>query len=532
MEKKNILLDSSDFVKIIENDNIYVDKTQTLQRLVSDQYGSRFFIARPRRFGKSLMLSTLKTIFRGQRELFDGLAISSTDYAWPIFPVVHLDMSSVLADDLSELKRNIVNMIRLQSREHGVSVDFSVYDTPSSSLGAFLYEMSRVHTKGVVILIDEYDAPVNRLVEKGADSSAVSSLLHDFYMQFKVYDSAIRFLMMTGVSKFAKLSVFSGLNNLKDLTLEPEYAGLLGYTQEEISHYFKDHIAAFAEANGTTYEEAFSLLLDWYDGYRFSPYSDVRVTNPVSLASALEKKRFDPFWNETGYSLLIYKHLKNRRIIPAQLNGFVADKADLNYCNLEDRHSPALLFQTGYLTIDEILPDGKLKFKIPNREVLQAMTSGMLAFIFKDETTPLVDRLKSARTRLQRDPENLEEILRETLTAAFHAIPYDWSVKDEPEARRMFLFYCNLMGADIRGEVHSSLGRADAELLFEDSVFVFEFKYGKTAQEALEQAEEKGYAGPYLNGTRTIYLVGVNYNPEKRNIDPPMCRIYRAKKHG
>ena len=521
---KSVLFDTYDFAKIIQGGNIYVDKTALLHRLVASQCGSRFFISRPRRFGKSLMISTLEYIFNARRDLFVDLDISKMDYAWPKVPVVHFDMSSVLASNIEELKKNIVGMIRLQASLHDVAVDFSAFDTPSSCLNAYLNELVRKYNAPLAILVDEYDAPVNRLVEEGASRSEVSSILHDFYMQLKVNDAHIRFLMMTGVSKFARLSVFSGLNNLKDLTLEAEYAGLFGYTPEEISHYFSENIDAFAAETGRTSAEVFSLLLEWYDGYRFSPYSSVRVTNPVSLAASLEKRRFDPFWDETGTSTLIYKHLKNRLIAPAQLNGFIADKADLGFCDISNSKSPALLFQTGYLTIDKVLSDGKLQFKIPNKEVLQALTSGMLSFIFKGGKRRLLDGLDSARDQLKSDPARLETVLNETLTAAFKAIPYDWKVKDEPEARRMFLFYCYLMGADISGEVHSSKGRADAVLEFPDSVFIFEFKYNHTAEAALTQAEEKDYGGPFANGKRRVFLIGVNYNPEKRNIDSPCCK--------
>lgn len=529
---KSVLYDTYDFAKIIEGGNVYVDKTAMLHKLVTGRSGSRFFISRPRRFGKSLMISTLEYIFKARKELFKDLDISKTDYSWSVVPVIHLDMSSVLADNADELKKNIVNMIRLFAETNDVPVDFSAFNTHSSCFSALISGMARKFNTSVAVLIDEYDAPVNRLIEEGTGHSVASSILHDFYVQLKVNDANIRFLMMTGVSKFAKLSVFSGLNNLKDLTLEPEYATLLGYTPDEIGRYFSPHIEAFASAVGKTPEEVLSSLLEWYDGYRFSPYSSDRVTNPVSLAASLEKQRFDPFWDETGTSTLIYKHLKNRLVVPAQLNGFAADTADLGFCDISNTESPALLFQTGYLTIDKNLDNGMLQFKIPNREVSQALTSGMLSFIFKGGKKRLLEGLESARVRLQSDPAGLEKVLNETLTAAFKAIPYDWKVKDEPEARRMFLFYCYLMGADIIGEVHSSKGRADAVLQFSDSVFVFEFKYDHTAEAALAQAEEKDYGGPFANGKRKVYLIGVNYNPTNRNIDPPCCKELRCDAQG
>lgn len=529
--EKNILSDSSDFSKIIGGGYVYVDKTAILQDLISNGKGSRYFISRPRRFGKSLMISTLEAIFQGRRELFDGLAISQREYDWERYPVIHLDMSAVLADNIEEVKTNIVNMIRLKARDAGVEMDFGD-NTPSSSFNAFLNGMTRNYGDQLVVLVDEYDAPVNRLIEQDADPAPVSLVLHDFYMQLKVNDSHIRFLMMTGVSKFAKLSVFSGLNNLIDLTLEPECAGLLGYTIEEVRKYFSEHIQDMAKGAGKTPEEILQELMVWYDGYRFSPYSSIKVTNPVSLGTALTKKRFEPFWDETGRSTLIYKHLKNRMIVPAQLNHIEGEKSDLSFCDISDTQSPALLFQTGYLTIEDKLSEDRFRFCIPNKEVETALNSGMLSYIYGGAKSRILSTLQDARVKLSHDPSQVSVVLNETLRAAFDAIPYDWKIKDEPEARRMFLFYCSLMGATALGEVHSSKGRADAVLEFTQAVFIFEFKYDHTAESALAQAEQKMYAGPFKNGVRAIYLVGVNYNPEKRNIDEPLCKQLHRTESG
>ena len=529
---KNILSDSSDFSKIIEGGYIYVDKTAMLHDLISDGKGSRYFISRPRRFGKSLMISTLEAIFKGQRDLFKGLAIDQSVYCWEEHPVIHLDMSAVLSDDVGEIKRNIVSLIRRQAQEAGVEIDFNASATPASSFCEFLEGMERKYNRQLVVLVDEYDAPVNRLVEQNVDPAPVSSVLHDFYLQLKVNDARIRFLMMTGVSKFAKLSVFSGLNNLIDLTLEPECSGLLGYTIEEIRKYFSEHILDVANGTGKKPEEILQELMAWYDGYRFSPYSQVKVTNPVSLGAALTRKRFEPFWDETGRSMLIYKHLKNRKIVPAQLNHIEGEKSDLSFCDISDTQSPALLFQTGYLTIEEKISEDRFRFCIPNKEVDIALNSGMLSYIYRGAKCRIRATLQDACDRLSRDPSQVEIVLNETLCAAFDAIPYDWKIEDEPEARRLFLFYCSLMGATILGEVHSSKGREDAVLEFAKAVFVFEFKYNHTAEMALAQAEQKMYAGSFMNGDRAIYLVGVNYNSTKRNIDKPLCKELKRDAKG
>lgn len=520
---KALVTDCSDFERIVSADNVYVDKTDQLYRLISGA-SSRFFIARPRRFGKSLMLSALECIFLGRKDLFDGLAISQMDYDWKVHPVVHLDMSSAIGANADEVGRNILTQIRLLAQKHNVSLDISTAGTPSACFSEFLSAMARKYGSDLVVLIDEYDAPMNSLIEKEGDYKSVGSVLHNFYLQLKVNDGNIRFLMMTGISKFAKLSVFSGLNNLIDLTVESEWAGLLGYTVPEIKRYFKEHIRVFAETVGKTPEQILAELLDWYDGYRFSPYAELKVTNPVSLASALEKKRFDEFWDETGQSTLIYRYLRRRCVIPDQLENSVADKSALNFCDIDDANSPALLFQTGYLTIKDVRAEQQLVFGIPNREVKCALRSGMLSYAFKSRKTEILNGIERLHGRLADNPASVDRIVGEMLDAAFRAIPYDEIAKDEPEVRRMFLFFCNLLGADVVGEQHSSIGRSDVVLRLDQAVFIFEFKYDHSADEALQQAINKDYAGPFANGHRPVYLVGVNYNPGKRTIDPPKCK--------
>ena len=522
---KTILTDCSSFERIISGGSIYVDKTDLLYRLVTGG-GSRFFIARPRRFGKSLMISTLEALFKGRRDLFDGLKISGMDYGWPTYPVIHLDMSAVVAEDAESVKKNIVVQVQLLAARHGVQVNALANETPSACFSALLAAVAEKKGRELVVLIDEYDAPVNRLIEEERDSRAVSSILHDFYMQLKVNDGNIRFLLMTGVSKFAKLSVFSGLNNLTDLTLEPECADLLGYTVPEIKMYFKEHIAAFARELAVTGEEVLEQLLDWYDGYRFSPHSDLKVTNPVSLASALTRRRFEAFWDETGQSSLIYMYFQRRCIVPSQLEGVAADSGDLNFCDINNVASPALLFQTGYLTIKDVRTDGRLVFGIPNREVKGALEVGMMSYIFREKKSEVLSGIRNAKEKLALNPGSAARIVGDMLTAAFKAVPYDDMVKGEPEARRMFIFYCNLMGADVVGEQHSSFGRSDVVLRLEQAVFIFEFKYGHTAEMALQQAISKDYAGPFANGNKPVYLVGVNYNPKIRNIDPPKSVLW------
>lgn len=498
-----------------------MDKTGHLLELVSGKRGSRFFISRPRRFGKSLMLSTLAAIFRGERELFDDLEISRRGYLFSVSPVVLIDMTSVLASTADALERNLLTKVGELAQDFAIDMKADAYATAGTYFGAFLHELFARKGK-IVVLVDEYDAPVNKLIAAGASAEAARGLLHDFYVQLKVHDDKIRFVMMTGVSKFAKLSVFSGLNNLTDLTFAPECSDLLGYTREEILENFGEHMAAFADLDGNTIEAELDELLSWYDGYRFSPRSDVRVTNPVSLGRALDSQYVQNYWDETGNATVVYEVLKRRRIIPAELNEVLVSVADLDVCDAHAMKTPSLLFQGGYLTIDAPLASGMLKLRLPNREVDASIHSGLLSYLIGERSPAFIDFATSAGAALRAESGTAAEVIGRTLHAAFALIPHEWKIADEAEAKRMFLFYCKFLGADITGEVQSCRGRADAVLKLDQAIYVFEFKYAQSTCLAADQALARSYADPYLDDVRAVFRVGVNFDPVKRNIDAPI----------
>jgi len=511
---KPIVTDTYDFPTLIESGYVYVDKTAVLRRMVSGIDGRFFFMSRPRRFGKSLMISTLEQIFKGNRKLFRGLDIAKSDYDWKKHPVIRLDMSVIRGTDAAGYRKAVCALVRSSARQLGY--DLGLEDSP----GIMLSQLIEAFTPGgekVVVLVDEYDAPLGGLLSNPKLLEEVRQMLHDFYIVLKAHVADIRFLMMTGVSKFSKLSVFSGLNNLTDLSMRVEYAALLGYTPEELDKFFSAHLTAFAKGLGKSKAAAKADLLSWYDSYRFSPQCDARVCNPVSIGRALIEKKLWGFWNATGNATLIIERLRKAGRLPDELEGVETDEDELSACDIRSLPIVPLLYQGGYLTIKSVDADGRLRLGIPNLEVRTALNKGMLADLFKEDARRFSSIAESLVTSLD-SSEDAAGAARRVLTSVFGMVPHEWKLKNEAEAKRYFLLFMRMAGATAHAEVESANGRADAVLETKKSVFIFEFKYGKTAKAALKQIDEKGYAKAFSADKRMVVKVGVNYDPKARAV--------------
>ena len=511
-----------DFPKLIRGgENKYVDKTELLYRLAKPKTDAQYFISRPRRFGKSLMLSTLKAMFEGRRELFKGLALDSLPWeAWETpTPVYSFTMSSANGGTYEKFQAALSVLVADLCEEIDIpyisSVDASV------NFDAFLKAAAaKSPTKQIVVLVDEYDEPVAKFLDDLETLKKVRSDLHDFYEKLKVNSGTIRFLMITGVTKLTKLSIFSGLNHLIDLSMSPECATLLGYTPNELDGPLRENVEAFAAKNGMDFAAARKTLLSWYDGYRFSPESEAKVCNPVSLGKALKNAELANYWEATGQATLVVNRIKAAKAIPADLNGMVADPMELDVCDAETLPLAALLYQGGYLTIKRVRPSGHLELGMPNEEVSSSLAKGYVSTLLRNDMSDWNEKLADAQDGLIE--KGVETLLKKNLKAAFAAVPHEWKIEDEKEAKRYFLLFMKLIGADISGERQSARGRADAILQDKSGVYVFEFKYGRTAHEALEQARTKDYASPWIDGDAPVFYVGVNYDPEKRGIDDPL----------
>ena len=511
----------------------YVDKTDLLYQLANDA-DQQLFISRPRRFGKSLMLSTLKAMFECRRELFKGLVIDKLPWEWDKpFPVVSFTMSSAAGSTYEKFTSNLRSLVEDLASEHGVPFDKD--KTTEKNFEDFLKAVAaKSDRKEVVVLIDEYDEPVAKFLDDLGTLKRVRSDLHDFYEKLKVNSGSIRFLMMTGVTKLTKLSIFSGLNHLKDRSMDERFATLLGYTPDELDGALRENVEVFGEKNGMDFKAAKAALLSWYDGYRFSPRSEARVCNPVSLGSALESGELKGYWETTGRTTLIINRMTNAGKLPADLENVPARPLTLDVCDAETLPMVSLLYQGGYLTIKDVKKGDPTKDETdsyvlapPNLEVREALFEGYLSQAMgldEDPFNTLVDKAKR-----QIASGDWMGYLGESLFGLYASVPPDWQIRDEAEAKRYFQLFASMTGANPQPEVATMLGYADAVIETPNEVCVFEFKYRKSAKAAIKQIRERGYADKWIGGDRPVTLVGINFNPKKRNIDMPIiekeCKV-------
>lgn len=526
---KPIATANYDFEKLIKDGCVYVDKTDMLWKLASSK-DAIFFISRPRRFGKSLMLSTFKYLFQGKKNLFKGLKIEKKKWNWSqTYPVIELNMSDF---DKEGTREGFVRSLTttLQERLEKEEIPYTKSDAPGMLFDRLIKGLAAANEgdQKVVVLIDEYDHPLGGLL---ADRRALRTMrreMHGFYSTLKNNVGVIRFLMMTGVSKFTKLSVFSGLNNLTDLTIgRPEYAALLGYTVKEIETVLEPQLKAFARKRRISPEDAIDQLCAWYDSYRFSPYSNVRVLNPVAVGNALTTGNLMNFWSKTGMPTLILERLQASNMKPDAIDDVYVNVEDLDVCDAEELPWKPLLYQCGYLTIKKVYwsdEDGRhvegLTLGMPNREVRESLRSlwwKQLMKIEEKDFTALVDVAKR-----QLAEGDVRMLVGKTLYSLYAALPSTWRVKDEADAKRYFQLFMKMLGADVQAEEASAFGYADAIVETKRAVYVFEFKFNKSAKAAIRQIRTKGYADAYKGGKRPVTLIGINFSAKKRNIDEPL----------
>ena len=511
-----------DFPRLITGGYLYVDKTAQLYELARPETDYIYYLPRPRRFGKSLMISTYKALFQGRRELFKGLAIEKTDWDWDkeVYPVLHLDMSQTVAANSADFRSNLNSFIKSRCRDF--EVDFDPSETVEANFRNLLEGLAKKSPNGkYVLLIDEYDAPIAGMLDSDdgrRELVGIRKTLHDFYIQAKAHCGDMRFLMVTGVSKFAKTSIFSAFNNPVDLSLDARAADIVGYTHEEMEKYFHEHIQAFADYNGMTYEKAFAELLRWYDGYQFSPDRMVKVINPVSLGRALSNRRISNYWEATAGSTLIFDALKAKNAAPIDYARKFRVKR-LDAPDALDASVEALLYQGGYLTIDKMVDGDTVVLRMPNEEVRDSLYDGFLASIFGRDFGLDDFEFTAEETAKELVEDELGGKFTALLKTAFAKVPHEWLVKDERIIKQQFLSFMVFARAEIVGEEQHSLGRPDAVLKTEKAIYIIEFKYGASSAAALAQCRDKHYADAYTADPRRIVYIGANYNPKDRTFD-------------
>ena len=505
------------FEDLIRFDYLYIDKTKSIYELIAAAKGA-FFLSRPRRFGKTLLISTLESIFSGKKELFKNLWIYNQEYNWKKYPIIKISFSGKLYEDKNSLKTYIKEIILEIAQDYDIQLNIDKdFDLLFRELIRKLSEIERV-----VILIDEYDTPILDCIHQPDLAKANRDILKVFYTVIKDADSYLRFAFLTGVSKFSKISVFSGMNNLNDITMDKKYAELLGYTQTEIENYFDDRIDQLA--GEIKKPELIAKIKNWYNGYRFS-IKEVNVYNPFSSLLFFEKAQFKNYWFETGTPTFLINLIEMYDYdIPKIENLEVPEIAFSSY-EIEDLRIEPLLYQTGYITIKDYQPENMLyALGYPNFEVKQAFLEYLTdsaSSVRKELAASCIVKLIKALHQNQLD--EFFEIMR----LFFVNIPYDLQLKHEKYYQTIFYLIFSLIGLRIEAEVKTNKGRIDAVVITKEQVFIFEFKLYDRAKQALAQIKRMKYFEKYQNLDKPCLLIGVEFDPSERNIGEFASEFYK-----
>jgi hypothetical protein len=500
-----------DFGEIRQNDYLYVDKTDLVYKLAAD--GKYYFLSRPRRFGKSLLMSTFEAYFQGKKELFDGLALSKLEEDWKTYPVFHLDLNAEKFDE-KESVFNILNEVLCQWEQLYGSEDFE--KTISARFRGVIRRAYEQTGKRVVILVDEYDKPLLQTIGNDVLQDEFRSMLKAFYGVLKSSDRYIRFAFITGVTKFGKLSVFSDLNNLTDISLLPQYATMCGITEKELHENFDSSVELLANINSMSKAECYEKLRTDYDGYRFCPNA-TGVYNPFSLLSTLSSRHFGDYWFETGTPSFLVHQLQKAGY---KLENFTEDEltADtLNSLDVMDKNPLPLLYQSGYLTIKDYDAEfGSYRLGFPNREVEKGFVNYLIPF-YTPSNGESSDFFVSRFVRDVRAGK-VEDFMQR-LEAMLADVDYQIVGKAELYFQNALYLIFKMLGLYVEVERHTSNGRMDIVMQTKDYIYIFELKMDGNADDALKQIEEKGYARPFANDNRKLFEIGVNFSSEKRCID-------------
>jgi len=499
------------FSDLIEGGFLYVDKTRWIYELVRYPKGV-YFLSRPRRFGKSLLVSTLEAIFQGRRELFQGLWIEGSDYDWEEHPVLHIDFSMLQVEDAEELKQKLAEQMEEVAAEHGVSLPAGDYQKHLRDLIRQLASRNRV-----AVLIDEYDKPIIDNIENVQDAQQIREVLKGFYTILKGMDRYLRFVLLTGVSKFSKVGIFSGLNNLEDITMSSRFAALPGITDEELRCFFQAYIRDFAAHEGVSEDVLLERIRRWYDGFCFAAGGE-EVYNPFSLLLLFKQRQFANHWFETGTPTFLIKLLRERRYDVQELENLRVDELAFSSYEVDNLKPISLLFQTGYLTIKGYDKASRLyQLSYPNYEVETAFLRHLLDAFSSAENGMIGGYLWRLKNALRAgDFEQFFEVLH----VFFAGIPYDIQIRRERYYQSIFYLIFKLIDLQVQSEVRTARGRIDVVVELAEGVFIFEFKLEEAGdvQDALTQIKERGYAEPYRMMEKPVHLIGAVFGTEEGGV--------------
>ncbi len=514
---KNLPIGISDFESIINEGYLYIDKTEKIYELISG--GMYYFLSRPRRFGKSLLISTFYNIFRGKKELFKGLYIYDSDYKWEDYPVVVLDFNEISNDTPDILKKSIEEYLR--NIGEGYGIELKNKGMLKEAFKELVLKIAEKVGKDIAFLIDEYDKPIIDHLGKGEEELRIAeenrNLLKSFYgiLKGKNIVEKTRFVFITGITKFSKVSIFSELNNLTDITMNKRYCDILGITENEIDKDLIPYVQRFCDEENINCEELREELRDYYNGYRFSS-KDIRVYNPFSLFTALKYHSIENYWFETGTPTFLINLIKEQNINIPKYEKLEVSEALFSVYEISKLNVLPLMFQSGYLTIRDYESDIRLyHLGFPNREVKTSFTENLFydySAIRDNSKFRLIERaIKKG------DIDKAIEIMK----SIYSEIPYTLMRKDrlnESYFHTIFYLIIAASGVGITSEILTSKGRIDIVIETRDRYYITEFKCNQDSSIAIEQIRENKYYGPYENRGKEIILIGINFSTEVRNI--------------
>ncbi|MBM7558620.1 ATP-binding protein [Marinitoga litoralis] len=506
---KKLPIGIQDYKEIIEGNYIYVDKTKYIFDLIDN--GKYYFLSRPRRFGKSLTISTLYYIFKGEKELFKDTYIYDK-WEFKEYPIIKLDMSDNVLKDLESFLKSLDNNIEKIYREYGITSDI---DDVSMKFGNLIESLNKKYNEKVVILIDEYESPILEHINNKKEAEKIRGYLREFYKKVKTKDEYIKFVFITGIMKFTKTGVFSALNNLNDISLDNDYSQMLGYTQEELEYYFNEHIEETAKEMGISKEELLKEIKTYYNGFSFD--GEHFVYNPFSILKFFQKKKFQNYWFESGSPSFIYEYVKGRKIEYEDLVKYTVNSLDFTTREIEEANANIFFVQAGYLTFK-----GKEKYGLeeeyildyPNLEVKNSFSKLILEANYNLENDKLKELNKTIWKLLSKN--KIDELIEE-IKRIISAIPYNLHQNRESYYHSLIYTILASAGLNVTAEELTNLGKIDLVLEHNDKIYLFEIKLDKSAKEAIEQIKEKIYYEKYKNNE--VYIIGINIDSEKRNID-------------
>ena len=498
------------FEEIIRKDLLYVDKTEYIYRMANT--GKYFFLSRPRRFGKSLLASTFHSYFAGRKDLFKGLAIEKLEKEWTEYPVLHFSMASGKHMEKEQLERYLGQ--RLYEHEKIWGIDAPAIDT-NDRLTALIKTAHHKTGKQVVVLIDEYDAPLLDVVHEDEKLPVLRNVMRNFYSPLKDCEPYLRFVFLTGITKFSQMSIFSELNNITNISMWEDYAGICGITMDELSTQMSADVDALAKKLGKTKEETLDKLREYYDGYHFTAKSP-DVFNPYSLLNAMAAGQLDYYWFASGTPTYLIEMLRKFHVMPSEIGGGDADKSEFDAPTENMTSIIPLLYQSGYITIKGYDPETELyTLDIPNKEIRVGLYRCLLPNYIGTNTVKGTTTIAKMSALIRRN--NMDGAL-EMLQDFLETVPYCQGANTEGHYQQMMYVIFSILNHFVDVEVRTPRGRVDMVLRTATHLYLFELKLNKDAATAMRQIDLKQYPKRFMQCGLPIVKVGINFDVEKHNI--------------